>query len=134
MTRRTVPEWVGKTPDAKIPDRVRLRVFEAHGGICHLTGRKIRPGDTWDVDHVQALCNGGEHRESNLAPALREAHRAKTAEDVKQRAKDDRVRKKHLGIWKPKRPLRHPRLKKKPNGTVVRRDSTEDDEILGDLF
>lgn len=102
MTGRANDEWVGKTPDAKVPDRVKLRVFTAHGGMCHLTGRKIRPGDPWDLDHVLALCNGGEHRESNLAPAIREAHRAKTAADVAQRAKDDRVRKKHLGIWSPK--------------------------------
>ena len=121
---RAVDEWIGKTDDAAIPPRVRLRIFEAHGGICHLTGRKIRPGDDWDCDHIIALCNGGEHRETNLAPAIREDHRAKTAEDVAQRAKDDRVRKKHLGIWKPKTVVpgsKASRWKKKADGTVVPR-------------
>lgn len=129
MTRRSVDEWIGSSPDAKIPDRVRLRVFEAHGGVCHLTGRKIRPGDQWDMDHVQALCNGGEHRESNLAPALRQAHREKTAEDVSQRAKDDRVRKKHLGIYRPKYPMpgsRTSQFKKPLHGPAVRRNHTGD--------
>ena len=123
---RDLDEWVGATDDSAPPPRVRLRVFEAHGGICHITGRKIRPGDAWDLDHVLALCNGGENRESNLAPAIREAHRAKTADDVKQRAKDDRVRKKHLGIWEPKgRPVpgsRRSNLRKHLDGSVSRRD------------
>lgn len=99
MTGRSVPEWIGATPDAAIPPRVRLRVFEAHGGICHLSGRKIMPGDLWDLDHVRALINGGEHRESNLAPALRDKHREKTAVDVALKAKTDRIAKKHLGIF-----------------------------------
>lgn len=96
--KRSVPEWVGKVPDAPIPPRVRLRIFEAHGGICALTGRKIMPGDEWDCDHITALANGGEHREGNLQPVLRAAHREKTRADVAIKAKADRVRKKHLGI------------------------------------
>lgn len=43
MTRE-VPLWVGKTPDSQVPARVRLRVFEAHGGRCWISGRKIMPG------------------------------------------------------------------------------------------
>ena len=102
---RDVPEWIGKTDDTPPPPRVKLRIFERCGGVCHISGRKIRPGDKFDYDHITALCNGGENRESNLAPAIREHHREKTADDVKQRAKDDRVRAKHLGIFKPKYPF-----------------------------
>lgn len=105
MTGRKVPEWIGKTPDTRVPPRVRLRVFEAHGGLCGLSGRKITPADNWDIDHKQALANGGEHRESNLQPAIREEHRKKTAEDVKELAKDRRIRSKHLGIEKSKASL-----------------------------
>lgn len=99
---RSVPEWIGKTPDTPAPPRVRLRVFEAHGGVCYLSGRKIMPGDAWQLEHPLALVNGGENRESNLAPALTAAHKIKTAEDVAQKAKNDRVRKRHLGIKKPR--------------------------------
>lgn len=95
---RTVKEWVGKTPDSKIPARVRLRIFEAHGGVCHLSGRKIAAGELWDCDHIIALINGGEHRESNLAPALRDKHREKTADDVAEKAKVARKAKAHLGL------------------------------------
>ena len=40
-----------------------------------------------NVDHVRALINGGENRESNLAPILREKHREKTARDIDEKAK-----------------------------------------------
>ena len=96
---RSVPEWIGKTHDTPIPPRVRLRVFERDGGVCHLSGRKIRAGEEWDCDHITALINGGEHRESNLAPALRDKHREKTAEDVAEKSKVYRMRAKHLGTW-----------------------------------
>ena len=97
---RVVDEWIGKTDDSKIPDRVRDRVFKRDGGKCHISGRVIRRGDAWDCDHIIALINGGENRESNLAPALRDKHREKTARDVEVKAKDARVRKKHLGLRK----------------------------------
>ena len=95
---RSTPEWIGKTDDAAIPRRVRLRVFERHGGYCHLSGRKIRAGEPWDLDHIVALVNGGSHRESNLAPALRSKHRKKTASDVAEKSTVARKRAKHLGI------------------------------------
>jgi 5-methylcytosine-specific restriction protein A len=101
MIGRQTDEWIGATPDSAIPPRVRLRVFERAKGICYLSGRKITASDAWDCDHVIALTNGGENRESNLAPALRDKHREKTAADVKERAKVDRIRKRHLGIKKP---------------------------------
>jgi 5-methylcytosine-specific restriction endonuclease McrA len=101
MIGREVEEWIGASPDSAIPPRVRLRVFERHKGVCHISKRKIMPSDAWDCDHVVALTNGGENRESNLAPALRDKHREKTAADVAERAKIDRIRKRHLGIKKP---------------------------------
>ena len=106
MTRRAVPEWIGANPDTPIPPRVRLRVFDRHRGICQITGRKIMPGDKWDCDHIRAICNGGQNREFNLQPAIQKAHRAKSREDVAEKAKSDRIRKKHLGIKKtPSRPV-----------------------------
>ena len=99
---RSVEIWVGKTHDSAIPARVRLRVFEREGGRCWLSGRKIRPGEPWDLDHKVALINGGSHSEDNLAPALRDKHRLKTAEDVAEKAVVARKRTKHLGIARPK--------------------------------
>lgn len=119
MTGRAVEEWRGKTPDAAVPPRVRLRIFEREAGRCWLSGRKIVPGDAWDLDHKVALCNGGEHRESNLFPALRDKHREKTAEDVAEKSKVARVRAKHLGIH-PRKPGGI-RAWRKFNGEIVRK-------------
>ena len=94
---RSVPEWIAKHPDEKIPPRVRLRIWEKHHGICHLTGRKIHVGDKWEMDHIVALVNGGQHRESNLAPALVDAHREKTREDVAEKSAVRKVALKHIG-------------------------------------
>lgn len=120
MTARSVPEWIGKTPDTKPPPHVRLRIFDAHKGRCYLSGLKIEAGQPWELDHIKALINGGENRESNLAPALKDKHRAKTAVDVAEKAKVARIRSKHIGA-KPRSRFpgsRQSALKKKINGSV----------------
>lgn len=78
------------------------------------------PGDKWQVDHVIALINGGENRESNLAPILDAPHKEKTREDVRLKSKVARTKAKHLGL-KPKSSFGNPRFKKKLDGTVVER-------------
>lgn len=104
---RSLPEWIGSSPDAKVPARVRDRVFMRAKGACYLSGRKIMPGDEWHMEHVKPLSMGGEHRESNLRPALAAPHREKTSAEAADRAKADRIRRKHLGLWpKSKTPLR----------------------------
>lgn len=122
---RTVPEWVGKTPDTQIPQRVRLRVLLAADGKCSDCGRKLGvAGEPVEFDHIIALANGGENRETNLQALCRPCHRAKTNQDVAQKAKDRRVRAKHMGIKETRNPLpggRKSRWKKKMDGTVVPR-------------
>lgn len=98
MRTANLKEWIGRDDNAKIPPRVRLRVFEKHKGICHLSGRKIASGEPWDCDHVTALVNGGEHRETNLAPALRDKHREKTKADVAEKSAVYHKAAKHVGI------------------------------------
>ncbi|QRG09831.1 HNH endonuclease [Xanthobacter dioxanivorans] len=124
---RAVEEWIATSPDAKIPDRVKLRIWAREEGRCYLTGKKIRPGDAYEFEHKLALCLGGEHRESNIALALKDAHKAKTAEDVALRAKSDRIRKRHLGIRQPSHMAgaRTSRVKRKINGQVVDRATGE---------
>lgn len=122
---RSVKEWIGKTDNTPAPPRVRIRVFEFYQGVCQITGRKIRPGDKWELDHIIALVNGGENRESNLHPVLAEAHKAKTRADVKEKADIARKKAKHLGLHKPKgRPMagtKRSGWKRKLDGTVERR-------------
>jgi len=122
---RSNDEWIGKHDDQKVPPRVRQRVFDRHNGICHLTGRAIQPGEKWELEHIHALILGGQHRESNMAPALADAHKVKTATEMKVKSKIARVRKKHIGIAKPKSSLSHPNLKRLMDGTVVDRRTGE---------
>jgi len=122
---RAVAEWVGATDDARVPPRVRVRVFERHGGCCRCgCGRKIAPGETWQLDHVIALCHGGAHAEGNLWPVLTEHHRNKTRADVALKAKGARVRAAHWGVKAPRRPMLGSRAsgwRKRMDGTVERR-------------
>jgi hypothetical protein len=112
---RKLPEWVGSSPDQKIPARVKLRIWEREEGRCWISGRKIMPGEPYDFDHKIALINGGEHREANLAPALRDKHREKTAADVKEKATVARKAKANLGIKSPPaKPIQSPGFAPKP--------------------
>lgn len=123
---RSVPEWQGKTDDAKIPPRVLLRVFLRFDGRCQCgCNRKIVSGERWQGDHKIALINGGAHRENNLQPILIEHHKTKTAQDVAEKSKTYSVRKRHYGIkTRTSRPLpgsRASEWKKKVSGEWVRR-------------
>ncbi|MBY2986432.1 HNH endonuclease [Rhizobium leguminosarum] len=115
---RSTEEWIGKTDDSAVPPRVRLRVFEKFNGVCQLSGRKILAGDAWDLDHIKALWRGGQHRESNLQPVLKQPHRVKSGEEQTEQAKADRIKKKHFNML-PKKPWS--KWKKKMNGEVVPR-------------
>lgn len=103
---RTVPEWVGKTDDAPVPPRVRLRVLNRDGGRCQCgCGREVR-GRPWQTDHKVALANSGENREGNLHTLLTVCHLRKTVADVAEKSAVARVAKKHAGIvTKSKRPI-----------------------------
>lgn len=95
---RSVPEWIGKTDDAAIPPRVRLRVFDKDNGCCQCCGWKIAAGEKWQTDHTIAIVNGGENRESNLRTLLDGHHKNKTGADMKEKSKTYDKRTRHLGI------------------------------------
>jgi 5-methylcytosine-specific restriction protein A len=113
MTGRATSEWIGKTPDSKIPDYVKLRIWKREDGRCYLTGKKLRPpADAFDYEHKIALAlwtgEGHGNRESNIFLAWRPAHREKTKQDVREKAESDRVLKKHIGLGKSSRRLSGP--------------------------
>lgn len=105
MSRKT-KEWIGRNDDAPIPPRVRLRIFERENGICHISLRKIAAGERWQADHKIALINGGEHRESNLFPALIGPHKEKTRADVAEKKAVAARAKSHAGIKEKKAPIK----------------------------
>jgi 5-methylcytosine-specific restriction protein A len=101
---RTLKEWIGKTDDTAIPPRVMLRVFEKYGGRCAKCTRKIGKGfEPWDCDHVVAIINRGQNRESNLQPLCDSpCHTRKTKTDIAEKSATYKSRLKAVGI-KPKR-------------------------------
>jgi len=105
MTRRSIPEWIGASPDAAIPPRVKLRILERQDRKCGLTGCPIPPGIAPDYDHKIALRDGGEHRETNLHAVMPDAHRKKTAREAKERAKIDAKIKLSHGLSAPSKPI-----------------------------
>lgn len=120
---RAVPEWIGATPDQAIPPRVRLRIFQRHDGNCASCTRPLFPGH-WQCDHIIALANGGEHRETNLRPLCTSpCHQTKTKADLAEKSTVYRKRTKHIGIKKPSKFAcsRNSRWKKKISGEVVPR-------------
>ena len=123
LTGRSIKEWVGATADAKIPERVIIRISLRQGGKCAVTGVKLRSGH-FHADHIIPLKKGGKHRESNLQLITDEAHALKTADEATEQAKVNRVIAKRLGLKKPRNPMPGSRLsswRRKMDGTVERR-------------
>jgi 5-methylcytosine-specific restriction endonuclease McrA len=111
---RTVPEWIAKHDDSKIPDTVKQRIVDRQGGCCALSGKVFGPGNKPEYDHKVALWLGGEHRESNLHAITKEEHRAKTAGEATVRSKVNSNRQKHLGIKQPSSKLAGRKTPKPP--------------------
>ena len=72
------------------------RIFANAGGRCHVCKRKLRPGDDWEADHINALCNGGKDDDENLAPICEGCHWEKTKHDVSEHAHGRRAYTKHV--------------------------------------
>ena len=102
MMPRSVPEWIGKTDDSAIPKRVKVRVYDRYKGLCHICGLPIKQGETWHCDHVKALIEGGENRESNLKPAHAHCNLAKAGDEKKRKSKVARMKAKDIGADQPK--------------------------------
>lgn len=102
---RAVEEWIATDDNQAIPARAKIRVFDRSGGLCAsctltIVG-KLRPA----YDHIQALINGGEHRESNLQLLCVPCHAVKTKADVAEKSVTARKRAKHLGVYAPRKKI-----------------------------
>lgn len=123
---RCLPEWIGASPDAAVPPRVRLRIFDRYRGRCCCgCNRLIRPGEAWDCEDTIAIINGGERRENNLKPWLAEHHPNKTNRDIAEKSRVYHKRAFHLGIkLRSGRPMpgsKASAFRKRMNGSVERR-------------
>jgi 5-methylcytosine-specific restriction endonuclease McrA len=82
----------------------RLRIWEAHSGICCLCEQKIDgTRDKWIVEHKRALGLGGADDDANCAPAHETCRRLKDRQDVPAIAKAKRMKARHVGAKGPSR-------------------------------
>ncbi len=92
---------VGTTPRRTMGQMRRLRIWEAHGGICILCARKIDGvREPWIVEHRIALVLGGADDDANCGPAHEDCRREKDKTDVAAGAKAKRIKARHIGIRK----------------------------------
>lgn len=120
---RWVKEWVGKTDDEPFPPRVKVRILERFKRRCANCGNLIVAG-RWICDHIIALINGGQNRESNGQPLCDICNPHKNAADVAEKSAIAETIKSHYGLKKPKHPMpgsRQSKWKKKVSGEVVLR-------------
>lgn len=120
---RALPEWIAKHDDQAIPPRVRLRIWMRSFGHCINCTRAMRAGEAPQFDHIIALVNGGQHRESNLQLLCFTCHAVKTKTDVAEKSAVYTKRLKHTGIkrrpsfagWRgfDGRPIRNPKLRRR---------------------
>lgn len=86
-----------------ITTAMRLRIWTAHAGLCHLCKLPIHAdrGELWDVEHIKPLWLGGDDTEANMAPAHRDCHAPKTRDEATVRAKTNRQAARHIGAMPP---------------------------------
>ena len=120
---RTVKEWIGKTDDTAPSAACKRRILDRQDNKCAITGLPFTPKDPPKFDHIVPIWLKGKNRESNLQAIRGEPHEIKTSNEAKVRAKVNKVRSKHLGLKKTKRPLPGSRasgIRKRMDGTVER--------------
>lgn len=94
---------VGTTKRKPLTPTQRLKLFEAHKGLCGLCGAQIRAGEQWIDEHIIPLGLGGTNDMENRAPVHVQCANSKTHGsdgDVARIAKAKRVKMRHLGIRK----------------------------------
>lgn len=78
----------------------RVKIFDAHQGICSICHFRIQVGQAWEVEHLKPLADGGADEPLNMAPVHAKCHKPKTAKEAGERSKVVRIRANHLGIPK----------------------------------
>lgn len=68
-------------PRKRFTAQERAKIFAMRGGRCHRCTRKLGPADTWILEHLIALENGGTNEEANMDVTCSWCEPEKTAED-----------------------------------------------------
>ena len=103
----------------EFPAKVKEQAYERANGFCEIPwcAAPLHPGK-YHYDHVTADGIGGEPTLSNCAVICIACHRDKTKKDVKAIAKTKRIRRRQIGIRKPRKITKWRRF----DGSIVRAD------------
>lgn len=82
--------------------REKFRILK--NGICNECGDNV--GNSFDIDHLIPLENGGKDDESNFQLLCKPCHKLKTKADIKIIAKVRSIRQKHEGAKVPKQSIK----------------------------
>ena len=110
-----------------VKDRLDILIAKPHCAIC---GFKLGKLDEVDFDHRIPLALGGTNEKENFQGLHKNCHKEKTRQDVKAISKANRIRKKRLGLTKPKKsiPSRPFGTRKKQNDLPRHRQGIGEDE------
>lgn len=129
-----IPEDVGTTRRGHLSARRRLQAWERTNGKCVVCGDRIDGvRERWIVEHIRALELGGVDELDNMGPAHEACGREKTRDDHARAAQAKRQKLRHIGAVHTVQPLPGSRtslLKRKIDGTVVRRERQADREAV----
>lgn len=92
MRTKNLKEWVGRTPEAMPGQTVLLRLYAKQNEICACGCGQVMNlnRDKVDCDHIMALIDGGDNRESNLQLLLHACHKLKTSAEASARSEERR--------------------------------------------
>lgn len=93
---RKVDEWIGRNDDAMPGKLVRDRLSRAQGDCCATCRHAFGPKRLAHCDHIVALIDGGENRETNLQMICTDCHKVKTGGEATARAKSRDIRAAHI--------------------------------------
>jgi len=80
-------QFIAPTPRRNMTKARRTRIFLAANGMCCLCHVQIRAGESWFIEHPEALNLGGSDNDADLRPAHTKCKPAKDAADKKLIAK-----------------------------------------------
>jgi len=105
-------------PRKPLTPQQKAKLFLERGGRCHRCNRRLGPSDTWTVEHIQALQNGGDNSWGNLHLCCSWCLAPKNAEDAKKAAKTRAVATKHVVPKSERRSQRGFRGWRRMNGEI----------------
>ena len=85
-----------RTARREFPNRIRAEAYLRADGKCEEGGATVKH-KPYQVDHIIPCWQGGEPTLDNARVLCVPCHRPKSAEETRQTAKADRLRRKHIG-------------------------------------